>query len=135
MKILNENVSRDIMKALKEGLNSTYRTFNSEKEIEDEFDGKAYKFYDNEIDHNINYIGDMKAGNCKQNAILAKENDPENNPEIYLGYIVLEDESGKLIGIRHYFNVNNGLVMEHTPVRENFPYNKGKLKYYIGEEV
>lgn len=120
-------------KTLKE--NTNFKTFKSEKEIEDEFDGKAYKFYDNEIDHNINYIGDMKAGNCKQNAILAKENDPENNPEVYLGYIVMKDKNGKFCGIKHYFNVNNGLVMEHTPVRDTQLYKSGELQYYIGEEI
>lgn len=106
------------------------KRFTSEQEIIDEFEN-AVKF----VPDAIEYIGDGKAGNCKQNSLSARANDPESNPDVYLGYIVLKDAEGNVYGIRHYWNGAGEKAIEHTPVRDTALYNKGELIYYIGERI
>ena len=106
------------------------KKFTDEKAITDEFESFT-KF----TPDMIKYIGDLKAGNCKQNAIQSHYADPEDNPDIYKGYIVLKDKEGNLYGIEHYWNGNETNAIEHTAVRNMPLYKKGKLVYYIGEKV
>ena len=106
------------------------KKFANEKDITDKF-GSFTKFTPDMIE----YVGDLKAGNCKQNAFQSHYADPEDNPDVYSGYIILKDKEGNLYGIEHYWNGNKTKAIEHTAVRNTPLYKKGELVYYIGEKV
>lgn len=106
------------------------RSFSSEEEIISELED-AVRFAPEAIE----YIGDGKTGSCKQNALFARANDSEHNPDAYLGYIVLKDAEGNLYGIRHFWNGAGEKAIEHTPVRDTALYSKGELVCYMGELI
>lgn len=106
------------------------KKFANKKDITDKF-GIFTKFTPNMI----KYIGDLKAGNCKYNAFQSHYADPEDNPDVYNGYIVLRDKEGNLYGIEHYWNGSGTNAIEHTAVKNIPLYKKGELVYYIGEKV
>lgn len=124
-------LSYDEFKALEENLSESIRVedylkkFDSEEDIKKELSGAEIFTPDK-----IEYIGDSKPGNCKQNTVLANMND--KNQEVYTGYIVMKDGDA-LFGIPHYFNVEDGIVIEHTAVKDTKTYKEENLLYYIGE--
>lgn len=110
--------------------NSNYVIFNSEDEIKSEFTNP-----DIFTEDKIEYIGTDTPGNCKKNSFDAYISMPEENKGVYKGYIVLKDKDSKLGGIRHYWNGDSEMAIEHTAVRDTKLYNSGELLYYIGEKI
>lgn len=107
-----------------------FKHFDNEESVKTEFTNPII-FTPDKIEQN----GTGELSKCKFNSVNANETNPEENPDIYVGYVVLEDKNGNLIGFKHYWNGKGDIAIDHTDVKSNSLYNQGKLVYYIGEKV
>lgn len=82
--------------------------------------GKDYKEFDK-----VNYIGNDIPANCHTNALKYKN--------AYRGFAIVQ-EKNNYTAIEHSFNVESGVVQEHTSYKST-PFRDKKIIKYVGRRM